>query len=82
MAGHLHVECGRAPKTVKNVLTVLSVVLRTALEWGVIALSPNALARCTRSTVPFEAMPLGFSRFAFAYPSRNRKANSLNVGIF
>ena len=27
----------RAPKTVNNVLTVLSVVLRTAVEWGVIA---------------------------------------------
>jgi hypothetical protein len=26
----------RAPKTVNNVLTVLSVVLRTAVEWGVI----------------------------------------------
>ena len=45
-------------------------------------LSPNAFARCTRSTVSFEAMPLGFSRFALAYPSRNRKANSFNVGIF
>jgi hypothetical protein len=45
-------------------------------------LSPNAFARCTRSTVSFEAMPLGLSRFAFAYPSRNRKANSFNVGIF
>jgi integrase len=30
----------RAPKTVNNVLTVLSVVLRTAVEWGVIARVP------------------------------------------
>ena len=29
-----------APKTVNNVLTVLSVVLRTAVEWGVIAQVP------------------------------------------
>ena len=27
----------RAPKTVNNILTTLSVVLRTAVEWGVIA---------------------------------------------
>jgi len=43
-------------------------------------MSPNALTRCTRITVSFEAMPLGFNRFAFAYPSRNH-ANSFNVGI-
>jgi integrase len=30
----------RTPKTVNNVLTVLSVVLRTAVEWGVIAQVP------------------------------------------
>ena len=30
----------RAPKTVNNVLTVLSVVLRTAVEWGLIARVP------------------------------------------
>jgi hypothetical protein len=30
----------RAPKTVNNVLAVLSVVLRTAVEWGVIARVP------------------------------------------
>jgi hypothetical protein len=30
----------RAPKTVNNVLTVLSVVLRTAVNWGVIARVP------------------------------------------
>ena len=29
--------CPKAPKTVNNVLTVLSVVLRMAVEWGVIA---------------------------------------------
>jgi integrase len=32
-----------APKTVNNVLTVLSVVLRTAVEWGVIALVPCSI---------------------------------------
>ena len=30
----------RAPKTVNNVLTVLSVVLKTAVEWGVIERVP------------------------------------------
>jgi integrase len=33
----------RAPKTVNNVLTVLSVVLRTAVEWGVIARVPCSI---------------------------------------
>jgi hypothetical protein len=33
----------RAPKTVNNVLTVLSVVLRTAVEWGVIARIPCSI---------------------------------------
>jgi hypothetical protein len=42
---------------------------------------PNAFTRCTRITVSFDAMPLGFNRFAFAYPSRNRQAKSFNVGI-
>jgi integrase len=33
----------RAPKTVNNILTTLSVVLRTAVEWGVIARVPCAI---------------------------------------
>ena len=33
----------RAPKTVNNVLTVLSVVLRTAVEWGVIERVPCSI---------------------------------------
>jgi hypothetical protein len=33
----------RAPKTVNNVLAVLSVVLRTAVEWGVIARVPCSI---------------------------------------
>jgi integrase len=33
----------RAPKTVNNVLTVLSVVLRTAVEWGVIPRVPCSI---------------------------------------
>ena len=33
----------RAPKTVNNVLTVLTVVLRTAVEWGVIAQVPCSI---------------------------------------
>ena len=33
----------RAPKTVINILTTLSVVLRTAVEWGVIARVPCAI---------------------------------------
>jgi integrase len=33
----------RAPKTVNNVLTVLSVVLRTAVEWGVIGQIPCSI---------------------------------------
>ena len=33
----------RAPKTVNNVLTVLSVALRTAVEWGVIARIPCSI---------------------------------------
>ena len=33
----------RAPKTVNNVLTVLSVVLRTAVDWGVIAQVPCSI---------------------------------------
>jgi hypothetical protein len=33
----------RVPKTVNNVLTVLSVVLRTAVEWGVIARVPYSI---------------------------------------
>ena len=33
----------RAPKTVNNVLTVLSVVLRTAVEWGVIGRIPCSI---------------------------------------
>ena len=37
--------------------------------------------RCTRRIDSFAAMPLGFNRFAFAVPSRNRDANSFNVQI-
>jgi len=33
----------RAPKTVNNVLTVLSVMLRTAVEWGVVARVPCSI---------------------------------------
>jgi hypothetical protein len=33
----------RAPKTVNNILTTLTVVLRTAVEWGVIARVPCAI---------------------------------------
>jgi integrase len=32
--------CGRAPKTVNNVVNVLSVLLRTAIEWGEIETMP------------------------------------------
>jgi hypothetical protein len=43
----------RAPKTVNNVLTVLSVVLTTALEWGVIERIPcsNKLLKAAESVV-------------------------------
>jgi hypothetical protein len=33
----------RAPKTVNNILTTLSVVLRTAVEWGVIERVPCSI---------------------------------------
>lgn len=33
----------KAPKTVNNVLTVLSVMLRTAVEWGVIERVPCSM---------------------------------------
>jgi hypothetical protein len=32
-----------------------------------------------RRIVRLEAIPLGFNRFAFAYRSRNREANSFSV---
>src|SRR5690606_6258059 len=45
-------------------------------------LSPNSGNRCTRIATSFDDTPLGFKRFAFAYRSRNRGANSRSVGVF
>jgi integrase len=51
----------RAPKTVNNVLSVLSVVLRTAVEWGVIARVPCSikLLKAPKSEASFH----GFDEF-------------------
>ena len=45
----------RAPKTVNNVLTVLSVMLRTAVDWGVIERIPCSiqLLKTTKSAASF-----------------------------
>ena len=45
----------KAPKTVNNVLTVLSVMLKTAVEWGVIERVPCAmkLLKAPRTTASF-----------------------------
>jgi hypothetical protein len=50
----------RAPKTVNNVLTVLSVVLRTAVEWGVIARVPCSikLLKAPKSPAALDAIRL------------------------
>jgi hypothetical protein len=50
------------------------------IAWS--CLSPNRGNRCTRIATSFDDTPLGFKRFAFAYPSRNRGANSRSVGVF
>ena len=46
---------GRAPKTVNNVLTVLSMMLKTAMEWGVIDRMPSSvrLLRVAKGSAKF-----------------------------
>jgi integrase len=48
----------RAPKTVNNVLTVLSVMLKTAVEWGVLDRMP-----CTIRLLPLLKPAMGFYDF-------------------
>jgi integrase len=48
----------RAPKTVNNVLTVLSVMLKTAVEWGVLDRMP-----CTIRLLPLLKPTMGFYDF-------------------
>src|SRR4051812_12039944 len=49
----------KAPKTVNNVLTVLNVLLKKAVEWGVIEHVP-----CTGSLVSITKPPVSFHDFA------------------
>ena len=48
----------RAPKTVNNVLTVLSVMLKTAVEWGVLDRMP-----CMIRLLPLPKPSVGFYDF-------------------
>ena len=68
----------RAPKTVNNVLTVLSVVLRTAVEWGVIERRPvldQAAARRRRAKRSFH----DFEEFERLVEAARSEASALLV---
>jgi hypothetical protein len=56
--GALPVEAHPVPLTVNNVLTVLNVVLRKAVEWNVLERMP-----CTSRALPTPKSEAGFSDF-------------------
>ena len=53
-----HALMHRSPKTVNNVLTTLSVLLKTAVEWGVIEQMP-----CSMRLLPVPKSSAGFHEF-------------------